>query len=153
VFLENMGNRHVTSSEWKTYDIETNVPEDVAQLVFGVILFGGGTACVDDVSVDILDEIHRDKTEGPRPLTPQGLTNQKAFAKLYGYVRFFRPSDQAAATDWETFAVEGARKLEDAASTAELTARLQQIFQPIAPTVRIFPSGARPQVPAVPPRL
>jgi C-terminal processing protease CtpA/Prc len=144
-FLENMGNRPVTSSEWKTYDIETNVPEDVAQLVFGVILFGGGTAWVDDVSLDILDEIHKDKTEAPRPFTPQGLTNLTAFAKLYGYVRFFHPSDQAAKTDWEAFAIAGASKIEDAASTAELIGRLQQMFQPIAPTVRIFASGARPQ--------
>jgi C-terminal processing protease CtpA/Prc len=149
-FLENMGNRPVTSSEWKTYDIETDVPEDVAQLVFGVILFGGGTAWVDDVGLDILGEIHKDKTEAPRPLTPQGLTNLTAFAKLYGYVRFFHPSDQAAKTDWETFAIEGARKIEDAASPAELIGRLQQLFQPIAPTVRIFPSGERPQTPALP---
>jgi C-terminal processing protease CtpA/Prc len=149
-FLENMGNRPVTSSEWKTYDIEANVPEDVAQLVFGVILFGGGTAWVDDVSLDILGEIRKDKTEEPHPLTPLGLTNLTAFAKLYGYVRFFHPSDQAAKTDWEIFAIEGARKIEDAASTAELTKGLQQMFQPIAPTVRIFPSGARPQATALP---
>jgi hypothetical protein len=49
-----------------------------------------------------LDEIHKGKTEAPRLLTPQGLTNLAAFAKLYGYVRFFHPSNQAAATDWET---------------------------------------------------
>jgi hypothetical protein len=74
-FLDNMGARPVTSPEWKTYDIETNVPEDVSQMVFGVMLFGAGTAWVDDVSVDILDEIHKDRTEAPRPLTPRGLAN------------------------------------------------------------------------------
>lgn len=149
-FLDNMGSRPVTSPEWKTYDIETNVPSDVAQMVFGVILFGGGTAWVDDVSLDILDEIHKDKTEAPRALTSQGLTNLTAFTKLYGYVRFFHPSDQAATTDWETFAIEGARKVEDSASPAELVRRLQQIFQPIAPTVQIFPSGERTPPPAAP---
>ena len=147
-FLENMDGRPVTSSEWKTYDIETDVPGDTSRLVFGVMLFGGGRVWVDDVSLDILNEVHQDKSEAPRPLTPQGLTNLTAFSRLYGYVRFFHPSDQAAVTDWEAFAVEGVRKVEDAASTVELTDRLRQIFQPIAPLVQIFPSDKQPPAPS-----
>jgi hypothetical protein len=80
-FLENMGTRPVTSSEWKTYDITTAVPEDVSLIVVGVMLFGAGNAWVDDVDLEILDEIHKDKTEPARPLTPQGLTNLTAFAR------------------------------------------------------------------------
>ena len=49
--------------------------------------------------------------EPPRPVTERELTNLTAFAKLYGYVRFFHPSDQAANTDWEDFAIEGVRKV------------------------------------------
>jgi len=94
-FLENMNGRPVTSPLWKTYDIETDVPGDVSQLVFGVMLFGAGSAWVDDVSLDVLSEIHKDKIEPPRPLTSQGLINLTAFSRLYGYVRFFHPSDQA----------------------------------------------------------
>ena len=143
-FLENMSNRPVTSSEWKAYDIETDVPGDVSRLAFGVMLFGPGTAWIDDVSLDILNEIHKDKTEAPRPLTAQGLTNLTAFARLYGYVRHFHPSDQAAAADWETVAVEGVRQVESAASTAELSERLRTLFQPVAPTAQIFLTGQRP---------
>lgn len=42
---------------------------------------------------------------------PQGrrIANLEAFARLYGYVRFFHPSDEAAALDWDRFAVYGAR--------------------------------------------
>src|SRR6266851_3458808 len=36
-FLENMGNRPVVSADWNTYDIETDVDEDVSQLVFGIM--------------------------------------------------------------------------------------------------------------------
>jgi C-terminal processing protease CtpA/Prc len=146
-FLENMNSRPVTSSEWKTYDIETNVAEDVSRIVFGVILFGGGTAWVDDVSLDVLDEVHKDTIEAARPLTPRGLVNLTAFAKLYGYVRHFHPSDQAARTDWDTFAVYGVRGVEASASTEQLVGRLQELFQPIAPTVQIFPSDRRPLPP------
>ena len=140
-FLENMSSRPVTSSEWKTYDIETQVPEDVSRIVLGVMLFGPGSAWVDDVSLDVLDEVHKDKAEPARPLTPRGLTNLTAFARLYGYVRHFHPSDQAARTDWETLAIEGARQVEGAVSNAELIERLRKQFEPIAPSVQVFATG------------
>jgi C-terminal processing protease CtpA/Prc len=149
-FLEDMGSRPVTASEWNIYDIETDVGFDVSRIVFGVLLFGGGTAWVDDVSLDILNEIHKDKIEPARPLTSQGLTNLTAFAKLYGYVRHFHPSDQAARTDWDNFAVEGVRSVETAASTDELVERLQKLFQPIAPTVQVYLSGKRSPPPTAP---
>jgi C-terminal processing protease CtpA/Prc len=94
-------------------------------------------------------KIRREKPEAPRPFTSQGLANLTAFAKLYGYVRFFHPSDQAAAADWETIAIEGARKVENAASPRKLIARLQEIFQPLAAAVRIFLTGARPRATAI----
>ena len=140
-FLENMGTRPVKSPEWNTYDIETDVGADVSRIVFGVMLFGAGNAWVDDVSIEILGEILKDKLEPARPLTQRGLENVKAFAKLYGYVRFFHPSDQAAATDWENFAIEGLRTVEDATSTAELSDRLSKMFAPIAPSVRVYEAG------------
>jgi len=150
-FLENMGARPVTSSEWKSYDIEATVPQDASRIVIGIMLFGPGNAWVDDVTLDILEEVHVDKPEPARPLTPQGLTNLTAFARLYGYVRFFHPSDQAALTDWEAFAIDGVRAVEGAASLADLQPRLEKLFQPIAPTVQIFPSDRRPAPPAVQP--
>jgi C-terminal processing protease CtpA/Prc len=60
-----------------------------------------------------------------------------AFARLYGYVRHFHPSDQAARTDWETFAVEGVRRVEGAGSAGALVEGLQTLFGPIAPAVRV----------------
>jgi C-terminal processing protease CtpA/Prc len=150
-FLENMGTRPVTAPEWKPYDILATVPEDASRIVLGVMLFGPGNAWVDDVTLDILEEVHVDKPEPARPLTPQGLTNLTAFARIYGYVRFFHPSDQAALTDWETFAIDGVRAVENAASLTGLQTRLEKLFQPIAPTVQIFPSARRPAPPALPP--
>jgi C-terminal processing protease CtpA/Prc len=120
------------------------VPEDVSRIIIGFMLFGPGNEWVDDVTLDILDEVHKDKTEPARPVTSQGLTNLTAFARLYGYVRFFHPSDQAALTDWETFAIDGVRAVEDAASLADLQLRLEKLFQPVAPTVQVFPSARRP---------
>ncbi|PSQ67305.1 MAG: peptidase S41 [Bacteroidetes bacterium QH_2_64_74] len=73
--------------------------------------------------------------------------NLRAFAKLYGYVRYFHPSDAAAETDWETFAVHGVHNVQDASSRAELRATLDSLFAPIAPTVQLYESGERPPTP------
>jgi C-terminal processing protease CtpA/Prc len=99
--------------------------------------------------VRVASRVRREKPKEARPLTLRGLENLTAFAKLYGYVRFFHPSDQAAAANWETIAVEAARKVEGAKSLRELIARLREIFRPIAPSVRIFPTGARPRAAVV----
>lgn len=68
-----------------------------------------------------------------------------AFAKLYGYVRYFHPSDAAAEVDWERFAVHGARVV-GAAESDPLADTLTALFAPIAPTVQIFRDGEAPPV-------
>ena len=78
--------------------------------------------------------------------TAQAVENLRAFAKLYGYVRYFHPSDAASATDWERFAVHGARQVEGAASRAALKETLEALFRPIAPTVQIYASDGRPPI-------
>lgn len=148
-FLENSTKNPATSPEWRTYEISTDVPVDVSRVVIGVMLFGPGKAWVDDVSLDIDAEILTEKAEPPRPVTAQGLTNLIAFAHLYGYVRHFHPSDQAAATSWDTFAIDGARKVESAADTAQLIAKLRELFGPVAPTLQVFASAEKP-APATP---
>ena len=85
--------------------------------------------------------------EAARPLTPGGRENLVAFTRLLGYVRHFHPSDAAAATDWNRFAVEGVRRTEDAAGAKDLARSLGALFGPVAPTVRVFPTGEHPPVP------
>ncbi len=66
------------------------------------------------------------------------VTNLEAFAKLYGYVRYFHPSDEAENLDWTGFAMYGSKKVMNAANDKELMSALQELFTPIAPTVKIF---------------
>jgi len=63
--------------------------------------------------------------------------NLHAFARLYGVVRWFHPSDAASAIDWDQFAVDGARRVVNAPDSKALRATLVDLFGPIAPTVRI----------------
>lgn len=86
--------------------------------------------------------------EPPRPLQGRGLDNLVAFSRLLGYVRYFHPSDAAAGTDWNGFAVHGVRQVEGASTPEELARKLQDLFAPVAPTVRVFPTGKVPSTPA-----
>ena len=82
--------------------------------------------------------------ESARKLTDEGLRNLIAFTRLLGYVRHFHPSDQAAAADWEVFAIEGMRRIERCAGPEQLAQALAALFRPLAPTMRVFPSGTQP---------
>ena len=67
--------------------------------------------------------------------------NIYAFSRLYGYVRFFHPSDEAAAIDWDRFAIYGTQKVEGCKSPQELRDTLRALFSPIAPSVQLFAAG------------
>ena len=72
------------------------------------------------------------------------IDNLIAFTRLLGYVRYFHPSDQAAAADWEKFAIEAVPVVETARTPAELAEALENRFRPVAPSVRVYRTGQRP---------
>ena len=78
------------------------------------------------------------------PLTEQSLQNLIAFTKLYGYVRYFHPSTEAQKIDWDKFAIYGANKIENVENTKTLVNTLNELFLPIAPTLKIFESDKPP---------
>ena len=81
------------------------------------------------------------------PLSPQeqAITNLRAFTKLYGYVRYFHPSDEATQLDWDKFAIYGAGKVKNARTTDELAFTLEELFLPIAPTLQILRPNEKPR--------
>ncbi len=73
--------------------------------------------------------------------------NLDAFAQLYGLVRFFHPSDEAADVEWNRFAVLGAARVIDAETPEALADSLRSVFGPIAPSVTIAVGEAPAAVP------
>ena len=73
--------------------------------------------------------------------TPRQLENIEAFNRVYGYVKYFHPSDEAANLDWDKFAVYGSREIEKCSNPQELQKKLIELFLPVAPTIKIFRSG------------
>ncbi len=71
----------------------------------------------------------------------RAVENLAVFARVYGYVRFFHPSDQAVAADWDKIGVLGAEMVRDAADPEALRLSLLRVFQPIAPEMRLCLAG------------
>lgn len=79
----------------------------------------------------------------------QEVQNLRAFAKLYGYARFFNPSDEAADIDWNRFAVYGAERIKPAADSTALKTALEELFLPLAPAMQIYKTEEGPPAPAL----
>lgn len=82
-----------------------------------------------------------------QPLEGRGLDNLVAFTRLLGYVRYFHPSDAAADTNWNAFAIQAVKEVERAKTPEELAGRLEALFRPVAPTVQVYPTGKAPKMP------
>lgn len=57
------------------------------------------------------------------------------FAKAYGYVKYFHPSDEAFEIDWNRFAVYGAAEIVKCKNEDDLIETLNALFKPIAPSI------------------
>ncbi|MDR3719711.1 MAG: S41 family peptidase [Bryobacteraceae bacterium] len=137
-FFDNMMSRPImTQGEWQYFEINGFVHPDAEKIALGLLVYAG-KARFDDASLTITGDLPDSRDEPARALTDTGLRNLTAFGRLYGIVRFFHPSDEAAAADWDRFAIEGVRKIEGASSPADLADALQSVFAPVAPTIRVF---------------
>ncbi len=77
----------------------------------------------------------------------QIIQNLRAFTKLYGYVKYFHPSDEASEMDWDKFAIFGVEKVKNAKDSKELKSILERLFLPIAPTSQILFEDEKPSLP------
>src|SRR5215213_6641230 len=59
----------------------------------------------------------------PLPLEGRGLDNLVAFTRLLGYVRYFHPSDTAADTNWNAFAIHAVKEVEGLKGPEDLARR------------------------------
>ena len=69
--------------------------------------------------------------------TPQSTENVATFARLYGVVRYFYPSDAASSLDWNRFAVHGVKRVRETKDPGQLEAALQELVRPLGPGIEI----------------
>jgi hypothetical protein len=84
---------------------------------------------------------------GRGPGTASAVQNLSTLSKLYGYLRYFHPSDEAAQVDWDTLAIYAAAKVKDAPNAAALKAALEEVFRPVAPSMTLSLSGKKEAAP------
>lgn len=70
----------------------------------------------------------------------QKIRNLTAYAKVYGHVKYFHPSDESREIDWDKLAVHGVNKMINVQNQRELRNVLEMLFSPIAPTITIHDS-------------
>jgi hypothetical protein len=77
--------------------------------------------------------------------TKQRVSNLKAFAKAYGYVKYFHPCDEASEINWSIFSSYGAKEIEKCSTSEEVAETLNKLFSPFAPSVRFSVSQKIPE--------
>lgn len=102
----------------------------IAFIVLTVILFAG-FGCT---SNSPLNSKEKNKIE-----------NLEAFAKMYGYVRYFHPSDEANSINWNKFLFHGIEQVSEVKDPTELKQVLENLFSPIAPTIDIYLAKDKPK--------
>lgn len=76
--------------------------------------------------------------------TARNLENQQVFTRLYGYIRYFHPSDEAAMVNWDKLAIYGSRQVQACKTDQELMDSLKALFLPVAPTLQLAVGGNKP---------
>ena len=61
-----------------------------------------------------------------------------AFAKLYGDAKYFCPSDEAAALDWDAFALYGTSRILELKDNSGFIPLIDELFSPIVPELKIY---------------
>ena len=70
--------------------------------------------------------------------------NLMTYAKVYGYVKYFHPSDEAVSIDWAKFSAFGAKEIEKCRTKSQMINTLNRLFNPIAPSVKFTISQNKP---------
>lgn len=131
-FFDNMHDRPIRSHDWSVYEVTGPVAADASRITVGFLLSGAGSAWIDAASLEIVPDAPAGDLSTERP-SGEALRNLEAFAKLYGYVRWFSATSDPSDPRWAVIAVEGVRDVEAAQGDDDLARRLRHWFEPMAP--------------------
>lgn len=70
------------------------------------------------------------------PDISQKMENLKTFSKIYGYIKYFHPSDEAFTLDWDKFSIYAANKVLKCETNEAFVKTIDSLFSPIAPSIR-----------------
>ncbi|MBL7887946.1 MAG: hypothetical protein JNL24_00245 [Bacteroidia bacterium] len=76
-------------------------------------------------------------------LSDRELTNILTFAEIYGYIRYFYPSEEAKVIDWDKFVIYSLKKIYSCKDDNQLINTLDSLYNKITPNV-LFLKGNTP---------
>lgn len=127
-----------TPSRVLVVDATQRESENTSARCDGALAFGRATVLM----AAVLLAIAGCATVTPRPSSLSERDRVEAFARVYGVVRFFHPSDATTAVDWNRFAVYGVERVLAAADGPTLRRTLDELFTPLVVGLEI--DGRRP---------
>ncbi len=143
-FLDDMANRPIRDPLWNVYEISGGVHDDADKIEISLLIFEGAKAWIDEIQIEMIGDFDA-KGSGPKTLEDRELQNLIAFAKLYGLVCYFHPSDESASVSWVRTVLDGVEVVADAKNAEELKDRLTRLFAPIAPTMLLYTGDQKPE--------
>ncbi|WP_149304687.1 hypothetical protein [Pareuzebyella sediminis] len=75
------------------------------------------------------------------PISSSRIKNLKTFSKIYGYVKYFHPSDEAFTLDWDKFSIYAVDKVLKSETNEGFLKTIDSLFSPIAPSIRFSDSA------------
>lgn len=135
------------AKEYRTSVLTGMIDTDAVMINVSAMLEGNATAYIAEFSFESMDGALR--ADAPAAaLSGRGVKNLAALAKLYGYVRFFHPTDEVKEVrNWDSFMTACVEQVEGVKDSAELAAALTELFAPVAQSVQIW-SGDEKDGPA-----
>jgi hypothetical protein len=136
----NVMNALVGKGVWEATYLSVGIPHAASKVSLGILSFGG-RVLVDTVSIP---SFTINSNKGPRIMEARSRLNRTAqnnlmaFARLYGVVRYFDPSDQAAETDWLELALRGVKTLDYAIMAPSLGRRMGEVFEAASPGLKFY---------------
>ena len=73
------------------------------------------------------------------------LRKLNAFARTFGYVRYFHPSDQATLIDWESMAYWGTKQVLESSDDETVQKMLTRLFNPIVVDLQVYSGAEKPR--------
>jgi C-terminal processing protease CtpA/Prc len=71
-------------------------------------------------------------------LSKRELTNVLTFAEIYGYIRYFHPTEESKDVDWDKFVIYSLKKVYSCSNDIQLIDTLNLLYNKIAPQVLFF---------------
>jgi hypothetical protein len=135
--------RETASSNWTVLHAVLDVANDASEIEVRLGARGDGDVWVDEVRVESLDR------PSPASVTDSSLSSAQrqalvALAQTLALVRYFHPSDEGAAADWDSLTVFAVSRVLTMRNES-LPEVLNELLSPFAPLTQVYRAGGRPR--------